>query len=424
PPNPNTMATKGAQLNALRELRTIAACQASALGAQYDDLRHLMRNINDTNNQPLKHQQRQMKQQARNFTATIDDEDNRVNNYNPSASIYRHSVAEQVIQRYKEPSLASHESHPTSPDDGKPADFPQGYRGCLSCSHEDHIWRYCPQRDHPEDKIRETAWKRFRRTFNAHYPDRKITRNNPEPPRLTERSVQFHLDNNRTSRQGLGMRFAPSNNGLGRGRHTAQPAWQTQDSDTPHSPTPVLSPPPPTTDHQYGTSGIKKARILPQFVRCLQNNSTERRKMPVSINNGLPTICFDIGNKRDEISLSTLLDSCAALNTGYLLFHQFLITAYPSLVHSYEEFNDANPFDPVGLHGALDIAAKGSDAYGRLTAIVRYYTPYRDNNDAPVIIAFALGEDVSVNTIIGWPTIKTLQIDVLSSVNLAVSHQI
>ncbi|MGH7974525.1 MAG: hypothetical protein ACREBR_03275, partial [bacterium] len=39
-------------------------------------------------------------------------------------------------------------------------------------------------------------------------------------------------------------------------------------------------------------------------------------------------------------------------------------------------------------------------------------------------IAFALGEDVSVNTIIGWPTIKTLQIDVLSSVNLAVSHQI
>ncbi|MGH7974283.1 MAG: hypothetical protein ACREBR_02060, partial [bacterium] len=104
--------------------------------------------------------------------------------------------------------------------------------------------------------------------------------------------------------------------------------------------------------------------------------------------------------------------------------HQYLITEYPSFVHSYEQFDDSNPFDPVRLQGAVEITTEDTGTLGKLTAIVRYYTPYCDNTGAPVVIAFALGDDVSVNTIIGWPTIEALQIDILTSIKMAISHVI
>jgi hypothetical protein len=50
--------------------------------------------------------------------------------------------------------------------------------------------------------------------------------------------------------------------------------------------------------------------------------------------------------------------------------------------------------------------------YGRLTAVVRYHLPYATiPTGSAAILCIALGADVSVNTILGWPAIEDLGID-------------
>jgi hypothetical protein len=94
-----------------------------------------------------------------------------------------------------------------------------------------------------------------------------------------------------------------------------------------------------------------------------------------------------------------------------LLFHQWVISTYPDLVHSFEQFDDANPFEAIKLLGAVqDPASFDEEAHGRLTAMVRYRMPYTDSASHPTVLCIALGADVSVNTILGWPAIEDLGI--------------
>jgi hypothetical protein len=43
--------------------------------------------------------------------------------------------------------------------------------------------------------------------------------------------------------------------------------------------------------------------------------------------------------------------------------------------------------------------------------VVRYNLPYTDNDSHPIALCIALGADVSVNTILGWPAIEDLGIE-------------
>jgi hypothetical protein len=49
-----------------------------------------------------------------------------------------------------------------------------------------------------------------------------------------------------------------------------------------------------------------------------------------------------------------------------------------------------------------------SSNHGNLTAVIRYYTPYLDTGGSPITISFALGSDVTVNTIFGIPMLCNL----------------
>lgn len=131
--------------------------------------------------------------------------------------------------------------------------------------------------------------------------------------------------------------------------------------------------------------------------------------MPIAIDNGLPHITFQLGADVDTASLAGLMDTCGALNTGFLPFHQWLMSERPDLVAEFVSFDDANPFEIVKLGGAiLDPANFDAEHHGNLTAVIRYYTPYSDTNGNPVTISFALGNDVSVNTIFGLPLLHDL----------------
>ena len=81
----------------------------------------------------------------------------------------------------------------------------------------------------------------------------------------------------------------------------------------------------------------------------------------------------------------------------------------PDLVASFERFDDTNPFEPIKLGGAIRNPAEYSEStHGQLTAVIRYRTPYYDNERNPITISFGLGNDMTVNTILGMPLIKDL----------------
>jgi len=96
--------------------------------------------------------------------------------------------------------------------------------------------------------------------------------------------------------------------------------------------------------------------------------------MPLDLDNGLPAIEFRFGSRiDDEICFLCHIDTCAAMNTGNLLVHQWIITKHPYIVSSYEQFDDENQFDPLSLSCAVTMD-EISATYGKLTAVVTYHT--------------------------------------------------
>ena len=96
--------------------------------------------------------------------------------------------------------------------------------------------------------------------------------------------------------------------------------------------------------------------------------------MPIAIDNGLPHITFDLSASSLFVELCGLMGTCGALNTGYFLFHLWLKSKRPDLVAEFVSFDDANPFEPIKLGGAIgDPSDFISSDHGNLTAIIRYY---------------------------------------------------
>ena len=73
--------------------------------------------------------------------------------------------------------------------------------------------------------------------------------------------------------------------------------------------------------------------------------------MPLDLDNGLLGISIRFV---ENIAFLTHVDTCAAMNTGNLLVHQWIISNYPSIVIDYCEHDDANPFEPISLKCAIE----------------------------------------------------------------------
>ena len=133
--------------------------------------------------------------------------------------------------------------------------------------------------------------------------------------------------------------------------------------------------------------------------------------MPIAIDNGFPNLTIDLGAGTWQFSISGLFDTCGSLNTGFLPFHAWIASQHPHAVEEFRYYNSAKPFEPVRLEGAVTSQPLGvvDPTHDLLTAIIRYKTPYADSTGSPISISFALGDDVSTNTIFGLPTITAFQ---------------
>jgi hypothetical protein len=156
----------------------------------------------------------------------------------------------------------------------------------------------------------------------------------------------------------------------------------------------------------------------PYFQYCTNTSPT-----PIAIDNGLlhlPHITFDLSLLANSGPiLSGLMDTCGALNTGYMLFHQWLMSQYHELVAKYTAFNKSKPFEPVKLGGAnRDSNNFQGSTHGNLTTIICYFTPYHDLASNLITSSLALGHDVTAKIIFGLPLLCNLNCVISLGANL------
>ena len=98
---------------------------------------------------------------------------------------------------------------------------------------------------------------------------------------------------------------------------------------------------------------------------------------------------------------------------------------YPKTVHSYEVYDGSHPFDPIALTGAIE-NAQGYDVskHGILSAVIKYYTPYKDDNGNRLLFPVAIGNDMTVNTILGSTVIDQWELELKFRPKEVVSHKL
>ena len=111
------------------------------------------------------------------------------------------------------------------------------------------------------------------------------------------------------------------------------------------------------------------------------------------------------------------------MNAANLLLHQWIITTYPSIVLSYEHFDDSNAFCSLGLDCAVP-SVDADKVEKKLTAVVTYKTRYTDNYSKPITLSFGFGKAIKVNAIIGLPIFKQWKIILDLDTNRATSKHL
>ena len=307
------------------------------------------------------------------------------------------SPAESVLQKYQQSASNSTTTQP--PDTDYPIDpysdtqyqsrFPRSFRGCYRCGHShprsaDGTREECPLRKDPSTKTQ------FFKDYLAHHPDKRRFYDNGNP---VARDAHDRIIYPPPIRPNPRRRSTEVNITQPSSTHRNDPSQEPPLKKQ----TTASSPPNPT------------ARTL--IVSTISLNLATQpalRPIPVAITPTLPTIdiCLGEPDNQTTLPLPALLDTCASLNSGLYSFHRHIATTHPACVHSFIDFNDSSqPFEPVRLTGAVTDTTSfdPNDFRGLLRAVVTYILPYTFSDGSPVHLSIALGDDIAVNTILGWP---------------------
>lgn len=110
--------------------------------------------------------------------------------------------------------------------------------------------------------------------------------------------------------------------------------------------------------------------------------------------------------------ISMLYDTGAALNTGYLTYHENIWKKYPYVVTRYNRFDGDNLFDPIKLCGAINNPKNYDELkHELLSVLIECYTPYKCSDGTAFTLALALGVGMTFYSILGLPTIIEVEIE-------------
>ena len=157
----------------------------------------------------------------------------------------------------------------------------------------------------------------------------------------------------------------------------------------------------------------RKPTNAPLFVIGAQiysnNGITHPCSMPLTIDNNLQSINTRFGSiqNHSEISFTSHIYSCAAMNVGNIKIHKWVITTHPEIVSHYIQYNNEKPFETIQINCAVEYYENMKYTYGKLTDLVVYNTyDFHPNYTKRIQIEFGFGKEVAVNAIIDIPTLK------------------
>jgi hypothetical protein len=130
-------------------------------------------------------------------------------------------------------------------------------------------------------------------------------------------------------------------------------------------------------------------------------------RIPITVESNLPHISLPIGHDpQTKFSLSVAYDTCAACNVGFAGHHLPIAERYPQLVKSLTY--TANKYTPLTLSGIVhgDNKKSSEQPSAILPIVIEYWMPFLTKEGHKTTLKIALGNEVSVNTIIGMPMIR------------------
>ena len=182
-----------------------------------------------------------------------------------------------------------------------------------------------------------------------------------------------------------------------------------------------------TNEHVCFISEIKIDNNMdcnPSFIVLNSSNTTSKPQLPINFDVNLPHVNMPVGqSKETQFHISTAYDTCAVLNVGYAAYHLAIAKRFPAVVKSLIWAKDE--YSPITLTGIVGNENRNnSNPYKPTTtlpAIIEYHLPMKTKDGTPTSLKIALGNLVSVNTIMGLSTIKGAKMSLDLDSNVIVS---
>ena len=103
-----------------------------------------------------------------------------------------------------------------------------------------------------------------------------------------------------------------------------------------------------TSNQPPHNSPIKRARFCAIFARVAHIFPSSQKPMPIPINKSLPSVCLHLGSVEDEENkMYMLLDTDAAMNSGNLTYHLWVMSQCPEMVGGFIQCGDGTGYDVV-----------------------------------------------------------------------------
>ena len=94
----------------------------------------------------------------------------------------------------------------------------------------------------------------------------------------------------------------------------------------------------------------KRPRYFPISVIVSNINFSNKKPMPISINNSLPSVQLHVGTiASNENKLRMLVDTGATMNTGNKDYHQWVMSLCPIMAAEYLEYDPGTEYDFVQI---------------------------------------------------------------------------
>jgi hypothetical protein len=140
-------------------------------------------------------------------------------------------------------------------------------------------------------------------------------------------------------------------------------------------------------------------------VQVLQANNLPQ--IPIAIHSALPHINLLIGQNTNsfQLALPVIVDTGSSICCGWTGYIMAIAKAYPELVKSITLAADR--YSPIILSRVISNDAKTTRVVTHLPAIVEFHLPYKTTSGQPTSLQIAIGDDVSVNCLLGLSFMRT-----------------